>query len=204
MNLLDQQIRNVESESVQCDEIFAFVQKKEFNNLDKNADVGTQYTYLGIDRKTKLIISHLIGKERDRENATAFMGDLKNRLKGRTQITTDGLYGYLGAVYDTFGANVDFAQQAKTYNDRDFGAFRDERRYSVAKGCSKVKTTVHIGQPDRDLNSTSHSAWDLERMTHQEEPWLNARKGLAADAEGHRAISHEDMKVFYSKLAAKK
>lgn len=88
MNLLDQQIRNVECESVQCDEIFAFVQKKEFNNLDKNPDVGTQYvgtqytTYLGIDRKTKLIISHLIGKERDRENATAFMGDLKNRLKG--------------------------------------------------------------------------------------------------------------------------
>ena len=46
--------------------------------------------------------------------------------------------------------------QAKTYNDRDFGAYRDERRYSVAKGCSKVKTTVHIGFPDRDLISTSH------------------------------------------------
>jgi hypothetical protein len=67
---------------------------------------------------------------------------------------------YLGAVYDTFGANVDFAQQAKTYNDRDFGAFRDERRYSVGRGCSTVKTQVHIGNPDRSLISTSH----VERM----------------------------------------
>src|SRR5271154_2912857 len=90
--LLDQQIRNVESESVQCDEIFAFVQKKEFNNLEQDPDLGTQYTYLAVDRNTKLIISHLIGKNRDKENATTFMSDLKNRLKGRTQITTDGLY----------------------------------------------------------------------------------------------------------------
>jgi hypothetical protein len=62
----------------------------------------------------------------------------------------------LGAVYDTFGANVDFVQQAKVYNDRGFGAFRDERRYSVAKGCKRVTTTVHIGQPKRDLISTNH------------------------------------------------
>ena len=41
MGLLDQQIRNVESESVQCDEIFfAFVQKKEFNNLEKIPKLG--------------------------------------------------------------------------------------------------------------------------------------------------------------------
>src|SRR3984957_11803343 len=43
--LLDQQILNIESESVQCDEVFAFVQKKEFNNKDNDPEVGTQYTY---------------------------------------------------------------------------------------------------------------------------------------------------------------
>jgi hypothetical protein len=62
----------------------------------------------------------------------------------------------LPAVFSSFGANVDFAQQSKTYNDRDFGAYRDERRYSVAKGCKTVKTSIHIGKPDRGLISTSH------------------------------------------------
>lgn len=158
--LLDRQIREVEIESVQCDELFAFVQKKEFNNELNDPELGTQYTFLALDRKSKLILSHHIGKTRNRENAELFMADLRTRIKGRCQLTTDGLYGYLGAVYDTFGANVDFAQQVKTYANRDFGAFRDERRYSVAKGCLTVKTHVHIGQPRRELVSTSH----IERM----------------------------------------
>jgi len=46
------------------------------------------------------------------------------------------------------------------------------------------------------------SAWDLERMTHQEEPWLNARTGLAIDEEGHNIISPDAMWSFYRKLVA--
>jgi transposase-like protein len=159
LRLLDQQIRNVEVESVQCDEIFAFVQKKEFNNKLNDPDVGTQYTYLAVDRKSKLVLSHFISKLRSRENATTFMADLHSRIKGRTQVTTDGLYGYLGAVYDTFGANVDFAQQIKSYNN-DLNVKQNERRYSVARGCAAVKTNIHIGNPNKDLISTSH----VERM----------------------------------------
>jgi transposase-like protein/IS1 family transposase len=153
--LLDQQIRDVEVESVQCDEIFSFVGCKEFNNELKDPEIGSQYTFLAIDRKSKLIMSHFIGK-RDRECADAFMADLRKRVKGRIQLTTDGWAGYLSSVYNAFGANVDFARQAKTYKDRDFGAFRDERRYSIARGCKTVKTYIHIGKPNRDLISTSH------------------------------------------------
>jgi hypothetical protein len=61
---------------------------------------------------------------------------------------------YLPAVYNTFGANVDFAQQSKTYSDQ--AAYKDERRYSVGRGCTSIKTDVHIGNPDRSLISTSH------------------------------------------------
>jgi IS1 family transposase len=153
--LLDQQIRDVEVESVQCDEIFSFVGCKEFNNKTHDPELGSQYTYLALDRKSKLIMSHLVGK-RDRESAREFMADLRKRVKGRCQITTDGMHGYLGAVYNAFGAQVDFAQQTKTYNDRDFGAYRDERRYSVGRGCATVKTDIHIGYPNRSLISTSH------------------------------------------------
>jgi uncharacterized phage-associated protein len=49
-----------------------------------------------------------------------------------------------------------------------------------------------------------YTAWDLERMTHQETPWRNARKGLSPDDEGHQEIAHTDMRDFYRKLAKKK
>lgn len=49
-----------------------------------------------------------------------------------------------------------------------------------------------------------YSAWDLERMTHQEYPWRKARAGISPDEESHNVINHEDMRKFYRKLAASK
>jgi uncharacterized phage-associated protein len=37
----------------------------------------------------------------------------------------------------------------------------------------------------------------LERMTHQEAPWRDARKGLAPDEPSNRVITHEAMKKYY-------
>lgn len=42
-----------------------------------------------------------------------------------------------------------------------------------------------------------YSGYDLERLTHEEEPWIKARKGLPRDASSHNKISNEDMKRFY-------
>ena len=49
-----------------------------------------------------------------------------------------------------------------------------------------------------------YSAWDLERMTHQEEPWQKARKGLNPDEEGKSEIARQHMTDFYRALAASK
>lgn len=38
---------------------------------------------------------------------------------------------------------------------------------------------------------------ELEAINHQEEPWLNARRGLKPWERGNRIISEEDMKSFY-------
>jgi uncharacterized phage-associated protein len=42
------------------------------------------------------------------------------------------------------------------------------------------------------------SAWDLERLTHAEEPWRIARGDLAADEPSTAVISDEEMKRFYA------
>ncbi|MGD1088070.1 MAG: hypothetical protein ABR955_05020, partial [Verrucomicrobiota bacterium] len=55
--LLDQRVRNVPFEFVQVDELFAFVACKERNNVEKSAERGDQYVYLGVDAESKFIIN---------------------------------------------------------------------------------------------------------------------------------------------------
>jgi uncharacterized phage-associated protein len=43
-------------------------------------------------------------------------------------------------------------------------------------------------------------ASQLERMTHNEDPWRNARTGLAADEASNREITAEAMRKYYSTL----
>jgi uncharacterized phage-associated protein len=42
-----------------------------------------------------------------------------------------------------------------------------------------------------------YTAPKLERMTHEEDPWLNARMGLAADEEGHNLLDEDCMRHYY-------
>jgi uncharacterized phage-associated protein len=44
----------------------------------------------------------------------------------------------------------------------------------------------------------------LELMTHQERPWIDARRGLAATAPSKAIISKESMKKFYRQLGKDK
>lgn len=43
------------------------------------------------------------------------------------------------------------------------------------------------------------TANQLERLTHSESPWLDARKGLAPDVSSHEIISKQSMRDFYSR-----
>jgi uncharacterized phage-associated protein len=39
--------------------------------------------------------------------------------------------------------------------------------------------------------------WDLERLSHREQPWLTARGGMPPDASSNAVITHDSMKTFY-------
>lgn len=43
----------------------------------------------------------------------------------------------------------------------------------------------------------SCDAYELERMTHQEDPWVKARGGLPIDAPSNEVISKESMREYY-------
>lgn len=43
------------------------------------------------------------------------------------------------------------------------------------------------------------SQW-LSDLTHREDPWINARKGLTSGARGNKAITHASMAEYYEGL----
>ena len=47
-----------------------------------------------------------------------------------------------------------------------------------------------------------YSADELEYMTHQEEPWKNARIGISPIEPSNNKISKKDIFIFYNKLAS--
>jgi IS1 family transposase len=149
---LDANVRNVQPESVQADEMFCFVGCKEPNNLRHDPFRGDQYLFTATDSKSKLIISHVIGK-RTTGNTEALLNDLKQRVAGRMQLTTDGFEAYKVAVPRTIGKDVDFAQLVKIYASPE--AKNPERRYSPPR-CTAIRIHVRRGSPNRDLISTSY------------------------------------------------
>lgn len=46
------------------------------------------------------------------------------------------------------------------------------------------------------------TAYMLELMSHQEDPWMEARNGLSADSPCNTVISNKTMNRFFSKLAS--
>jgi IS1 family transposase len=152
--LLDAKIHDVAVESIQCDEMYSFVFCKEANNKTQDEELGEQYTFLAVDRKSKLILSHFIGK-RTPENTDVFIQDVRKRVKAGCQITTDGFRPYLPAVNAAFGKDVHFAQQTKVYTCD--GTMPKRMRHLLRpQGVLEVRTTIRTGNPDRALISTSH------------------------------------------------
>ena len=87
--LLDAKVRNVKAAFVQVDEVYGFVFSKPQNTERTDLEHGEFFTYLSMDKDSKLIINWRTSK-RDGENTLAFMQDLKSRMNGRFQLTTDG------------------------------------------------------------------------------------------------------------------
>lgn len=79
------------------------------------------------------------------------MRDLSERTVGRFQITTDALRGYVGAIEEWYGDDIDFAQLQKIYGRSQTGP----EWYgggTVIAAVPRVKT----GMPDFSRISTSH------------------------------------------------
>jgi IS1 family transposase len=149
----DRVMRDLSCERVQCDEIWSFVGMKQKNvPAEKRGErgIGDVWTWVAIDADTKLVPTYHVGA-RDLQDAYLFINDLSRRLRGRVQLTTDGLRSYLYAVQDAFNGEIDYAQLVKMYGTDTGGA----GRYSPPKLISMAKLPIN-GSPDPDHISTSY------------------------------------------------
>jgi transposase-like protein/IS1 family transposase len=150
--LLGDKLRNVPVQDVQADEIWSFIGCKEkARTADHDSSFGDCYTFVAIERDSKLVLNVAIGK-RDQTTTNVFAEGLRQATKhGRFQLTTDGFAPYRSAIDNSLGDRVDFAQLIKVYRATPEG----ERRYSPAEVVS-TQTVVGIGQPDPARICTSH------------------------------------------------
>jgi len=150
---MDRQMRGLSCESVQVDEIWAFVGAKARNVSPEKAveGWGDVWTWVAIDADTKLVPSYRVGP-RDMSEAHAFIKDLAGRMSGRIQLTSDGHPLYPPNVRDAFRGDVDYAQLVKVYGKPT----KDEqRRYSPAVCIEAIPTRVS-GNPDPEKINTSY------------------------------------------------
>ncbi len=153
-SLLNRLVRGVGVEDVQCDELWNFVGMKEKTKARKqitDPELGDAYTFVGIERNTKLALGFHLGR-RTSEDASIFMAKIAAATSGHFQISTDGFGGYPGAVEKHLGGRVDFGQLIKTYSSETLDS---ERRYSPARIISAEKVAVS-GSPAEDRICTSH------------------------------------------------
>lgn len=153
--LFDAKLQNLRPRYVQADEIWTFVQKKQKRmTVNDPAERGDQYVWIALDSETKAVLSYYVGK-RDAVSAYEFIGELSQRIatRHRFQLSTDGLEGYVSAIEEHFGADVDFAQIVKNYAaPRTDGPdwFRPSSRVT------SIALKPVIGDPKAERISTSH------------------------------------------------
>jgi transposase-like protein/IS1 family transposase len=148
--IMAERIRNVPVRDVECDEVWAFIGKKQKRvRPEDDQNLGDCYTFVAIERHTKLVLNIANGK-RDKATTDVFIESLRHATSGEFQITTDGFQPYKTAIPDTLGDRCDYAMLIKVYA----AATGEEHRYSPPEVANAEVVSV-MGRPDPERICTS-------------------------------------------------
>ncbi len=150
----DKNVAGVKSKQLQADEIWSSCYAKQRNVRNAVAapeGSGDVWTWTAIDADNKLIVSWLVGS-RDAYAANFFLRDLRRRVSGSPQITTDGHSVLADAMMRAFGNEIDYAQLIKTFGSVSNSG--PDSRYTPP-GIVRTRTEVISGEPDMTKVNTS-------------------------------------------------
>ena len=135
---------------IECDELWAYVGHK--RNPQKGPKrhpspvKGDHYTYVALASATRAIIGYRTGK-RTTETTDDFIQDLRERVIGAPEISTDGLHLYKNAIRDAFRGRAAHGVINKTYSVTHLNVTEASRRYSPAQVVA-VDREVVSGLPE--------------------------------------------------------
>jgi IS1 family transposase len=147
--LHDRMMVGLRVQRIECDQLWAYVGHK--RNPQKGPKrhpspvMGDQYTYVALASSTRAIIGFRTGK-RDTETTDLFIRDLRDRVLGVPEISTDGYHPYRNAIRDAFGNRVAHGVINKTYSVTHLAVTEASRRYSPAQVIA-VQRDVVSGVP---------------------------------------------------------
>jgi IS1 family transposase len=180
--LHDRMMVGVRTGRLELDELWAYVGKKQ--KRVKRTDgpvVGDQYTFVALAGASRAIVAYLTGK-RDSANTDAFIQDLRQRVIGAPEISSDGFLPYQPAIRAAFRASA-YGQITKTYSVTDLR--RDAaHRYSPAEVVAVAREVV-AGVPAQISTSYVERSHLTLRMSNKR--FSRLRNGFSKKLEHHAA-----------------
>ena len=181
-------MRDINVSRIEFDEIWQFVGKKRkaLRETDPGT-VGDQYTYIALAGSSKAIISYYTTNKRTNEATYAFAKDVRARVLGAPEISTDGLNAYPWAIERAFKGECAHGVIVKHYaaGGGAGGAGDDAaRRYSPGDVVSVEKQTV-IGVPK--YISTSYIERQNLTLRMQQRRFTRLTNGFSKKFEHHVA-----------------
>src|SRR5262245_17808875 len=115
--LHDRIMVGIRTNRLELDELWAYVGRKrrQHERPIPGNPRGDQYTYVALAASTRAIVAYRTGK-RDGETTDLFIQDLRQRVIGTPEISTDGYHPYKTSIRDAFGNRVAHGTVVKTYS----------------------------------------------------------------------------------------
>lgn len=140
----DALMQNLQIARVAMNETWSYVGKKQARiTPEDGADKGDQYVFIALAAVAKAIVSYRVGK-RTAVNTRAFVADVRDRVLGAPEISTDAFNQYPPSIEEAFGDDCAFGTIEKHYSAPQ--AVEAARRYSPAEVIS-ISTRAVRGRP---------------------------------------------------------
>jgi len=135
--------------------------------------------------------------------ATALINLSHDKQKPVSNLKLQKLLYYAQAWYLVFYKNPLFDEEIQAWVHGPvvpavFRHYKDFKWSPIARqplGDISAITIAHLEEVWRVYGNAN--AYELEKLTHSEDPWKNARAGLSADVSSYRVISKQSIRKFY-------